>query len=92
MSNDSEDSVRKEDLISNLDQEFNVGDYVSHLEIKEDPFLPIEQQIVFLTNKYNSIKEILNDDKTISKIHTTLHREEEIVKNPKLLKEIILEK
>jgi hypothetical protein len=92
MSNDSEDSVRKEDLISNLDQEFNVGDYVSHLELKEDPFLPIDQQIGFLTNKYNSIKEILNDDKTIGKIDTTIHRDEEIVKNPKLLKEIILEK
>jgi hypothetical protein len=92
MSYDSEDSVRKEDLISNLDQEVNVGDYVSQLELKDDPFLPIDQQIGFLTNKYNSIKQIMFDEGVSNKRDSNLIREEEIIKNPNLLKEIMLEK
>ena len=85
--------MRKEDLISNLDQEINV-DCTIQADLHEDFFSPVEQQLDFLVNKFSVLKEIVNDGpcKEKTKINLSIPDEQEIINNPSLLKHILLDK
>ena len=100
MSNDSDSSIRREDLFSHIEDDFNKsqcdGCCNSHCGSNNQSFqINLKSQIEFLDNQFDALKSLVDSSKNellCDPNNNLISNEEDVVKNPLLLKQVVNEK